>query len=280
MASTPIWQNIHFDPTVCNSFKQLGLSLSPSTAVSSNFMFRPPVTFGNFCELIRTKIDSYSYAWNFTVLRNASIGRYCSIAHNVEIGLIAQSTNTLSTSTSFTTRSPFSSFVGDIDRLDPIARFVHDDCAPVNIGHDVWIGTRVYIAGGVNIGTGAIIGTGSYITHDVPPYAIVSGRDDHAPDSSCILKRYRFSDEVIADLLESKWWEYDLPQLMSSMQNDKQQLPFDNVHEFLSFMRNSDTSSWPRLDQPWFLIDAKDATHGSVSPVPEDYELKHLYESE
>ena len=46
---------------------------------------------------------------------------------------------------------------------------------PVEIGNDVWIGSRVTILPGVHIGDGAIIGAASVVTKDVPSYAVVGG---------------------------------------------------------------------------------------------------------
>ena len=45
----------------------------------------------------------------------------------------------------------------------------------VEIGNDVWIGTRVIIMPGVKIGDGVIIGAGAVVTTNVPNYAIVGG---------------------------------------------------------------------------------------------------------
>jgi len=45
----------------------------------------------------------------------------------------------------------------------------------VEIGNDVWIGTRVIILPGVKIGDGAIVGCGSVVTKDVPTLAIIAG---------------------------------------------------------------------------------------------------------
>lgn len=70
------------------------------------------------------------------------------------------------------------------------------------IENDVWIGDNVVILPEVKIGTGAIIGAGAIVTKDVPPYAIVGG------NPAKIIK-YRFSDEVIKELLATKWWEWD-----------------------------------------------------------------------
>lgn len=71
-----------------------------------------------------------------------------------------------------------------------------------SIGSDVWIGDNVVILPEVNIGNGAIIGAGAIVTKDVPPYAIVGG------NPAKIIK-YRFSESVIQELLDSKWWEWD-----------------------------------------------------------------------
>lgn len=46
---------------------------------------------------------------------------------------------------------------------------------PVNIGNDVWIGSRVTILPGVRVGDGAIIAAASVVTKDVPSYAVVGG---------------------------------------------------------------------------------------------------------
>ena len=71
---------------------------------------------------------------------------------------------------------------------------------------DVWVGGHVKFRGGVKVGNGAIIGAGSVVTKDVPDYAIVAG----VPAK---IIRFRFPPQVIAALLESRWWDYDLTHL-------------------------------------------------------------------
>ena len=80
---------------------------------------------------------------------------------------------------------------------------------PVTIGNDVWIGTQSTILTGVTIGDGAIIAANSVVTSDVPPYAIVGGTPTK------VLK-YRFSDEIIAKLLEMKWWYWDIEKIKAN----------------------------------------------------------------
>ena len=51
--------------------------------------------------------------------------------------------------------------------------FYNDIPNPVNIGHDVWVGSNSTVLGGVTIGNGAVVGAGAVVTKDVPPYAVV-----------------------------------------------------------------------------------------------------------
>ena len=87
----------------------------------------------------------------------------------------------------------------------------------------------------VTIGHGAVIGAGSVITHDVPPYAIVAGAGGGA-NSKGIIKGYRFSDEVIADMLELNWWDYDVPKML--VQGIK--VPLKDAKDFIAFMKNEE----------------------------------------
>lgn len=49
------------------------------------------------------------------------------------------------------------------------------DEADVEIGDDVWLGTRAIVLPGVTIGNGAIIGAGAVVTRSVPPFSIAVG---------------------------------------------------------------------------------------------------------
>ncbi|MCW9133667.1 Vat family streptogramin A O-acetyltransferase [Bacillus paramycoides] len=71
------------------------------------------------------------------------------------------------------------------------------------IGNDVWIGMDTVIMPGIKIGNGAIVAAKSVITQDVEPYTIVGGNPAKK------LKN-RFSEEIINELLEIKWWDLDI----------------------------------------------------------------------
>lgn len=90
-----------------------------------------------------------------------------------------------------------------------------DDKGDIVIGNDVWIGYEALIMADVHIGDGAVIGARAVVTKDVPPYTIVGG----VPAREI---RKRFAPDVIARLLELKWWDWpmakirkELPSLMN-----------------------------------------------------------------
>ena len=88
------------------------------------------------------------------------------------------------------------------------------------IGNDVWIGQDVTILPGVKIGDGAIIGTKSVVGSDVEPYSIAAG-------NPAKFIRKRFDDELIALLLELKWWD----------------LPIEKIRELIPMLHNGDFES-------------------------------------
>lgn len=76
----------------------------------------------------------------------------------------------------------------------------------------MWIGYEAVVMAGVTIGDGAIIGARAVVTKDVPPYTIVGG----VPARKI---RRRFSDNVIARLLELKWWDWPAEQIQRNIKN-------------------------------------------------------------
>lgn len=61
------------------------------------------------------------------------------------------------------------------DPRKPIRRQGALPVNPVEVGDDVWIGTRVIVLPGVILGKGCVVGAGSVVTRDVAPLAIVAG---------------------------------------------------------------------------------------------------------
>jgi acetyltransferase-like isoleucine patch superfamily enzyme len=163
------------------------------------------------------------------IARGSKIGRYCSIADNLQF--IVKGTHMINWVTTY----PFQEIWGidvplyEINGIkgragDPIVDGLN---SPITIGNDVWIASNVKIKQGVTIGDGAILATECFVTKDVPPYAVVGG------NPAKIIK-YRFTEEQINELLQIRWWNWNDEEV-------KQAVPLlasSNIDEFITFAKN------------------------------------------
>lgn len=124
------------------------------------------------------------------------IGKFCSIASGAQF-IMGSANHRVSSVTTY----PFNVFGGawEANTLPHFAQLPFK--GDTVIGNDVWIGRECVIMPGVKIGDGAMIATRSVVTKDVPAYTVVGGN----PIS--VIKK-RFDDELIAILLELKWWDF------------------------------------------------------------------------
>lgn len=146
----------------------------------------------NDVSVSNSNINNHTFIQKKSQITNATIGKFCSIAANVQIGLGNHPTAMVSTHPAFySNNQPIAKSFSANNLFSPYKQ--------TNIGHDVWIGTNAIILDGVSVGTGAIIAAGAVVTKDVEPYAIVGG----VPAK---IIRYRFEKEIINKLLQSQWW--------------------------------------------------------------------------
>jgi acetyltransferase-like isoleucine patch superfamily enzyme len=134
----------------------------------------------------KNEIGEYTYIGFNSLITKSSIGRYCSIANNVSIGIGEHKIDRVSTSSLF--------------YKNAYEILTENECI---IGNDVWIGSNAVIRRGVQIGDGAIIGANSFVNKDVKPFEIVGG-------TPAKFIKMRFNDEKIQLIKKSKWWNKDL----------------------------------------------------------------------
>lgn len=159
------------------------------------------------CILNNVTINSYSYVGRNSLVQNTTIGKYCSIANDVMIGLGKHPIDKFST-------SPIFYKVNNTFKISAVKKDLDfKEYEHIIIQNDVWIGAKSIILDGVNIGNGAIVASGSVVTKDVPAYAIVGG-------IPAKVIKYRFNEEEINKLQASKWWDKKLNEIVNTKLNN------------------------------------------------------------
>lgn len=207
------------DPPIVRNrqMRDFGLQATPQVtdALDRRFVFEAPARLSDLTMRGDCSIGAFSYAVSGHAY-GTHIGRYCSIARDVNIGQFNHTMEWLSTSPfqfeqgfTFATGDKFPDKVAyDATVPDPVlsARARRELTQVTTIGNDVWLGHGAVITAGVTVGDGAVIGAHAVVTKDVEPYAIVGG----VPAK---LIRYRFDAAMRKRLLKARWWQYATWQL-------------------------------------------------------------------
>ena len=180
------------------------------------FRYEPPIEV-NADTFPDVQIGAYTYVNGGMLRERTRIGRFCSIAYGVSIGMSSHAIHHVSTHP-FSTQAAY-----DPSHTSPYkGAAIRNWREPTELGHDVWVAQNVVIGQGCKVGTGAVLAAGAIVFRDVPPYAIVGGVPAR-------LIRYRFPEDVRAELLASEWWNYPIEVLLT--------LPTNNIRLFLDQLR-------------------------------------------
>lgn len=179
--------------------------IAKSSQVSAKAKIKHPIDIADGVVVYGScAIDSFTYVnVGSVIFANTKIGAFCSIGRNAQIGLAKHPVDFLSTHPFQFSDGLFKHIKG-YSQLQSTKWTFHQ---PTEIGSDVWIGAGALISSGVKIGHGAVVAAGAVITSDVGPYEIVGG-------IPAKVIRKRFSEDLIAKLLELRWWEWELESLV------------------------------------------------------------------
>lgn len=183
--------------------------------------------------LLNCRVGKYTYMGNSCTFSNTSIGRFCSIASNVQLINGTHPTKRFASThpAFYAKKTPVGNgFVGN-DKFEEF-RYTSNGRS-LEIGNDVWIGSQVILLGGIKIGDGSIIAAGSVVTKDVPPYTIVGGVPAR-------VIRKRFEEREIQLLQKIRWWEWPTNKIHSEaflfddvtklLKKYEESVFFDNYH--------------------------------------------------
>ncbi|GAA3779713.1 CatB-related O-acetyltransferase [Flavobacterium ginsengiterrae] len=143
-----------------------------------------------------------AFVWQWHSNSELEIGKYCSIANDVNF-ILDSGHHMVSEVTTF----PLFNHLVNKDFLinnktqSDFKKSIKTEPSKTQIGNDVWIGMNVTILPNVKIGDGVTILAGAVITKDVPDYAIVGG----VPGT---IIKMKYDPETITKMKKIAWWNW------------------------------------------------------------------------
>lgn len=177
------------------------------------------VSIGSNVVVQQCEIDNHTYLAQDVLAYHAKIGKFCSVGPRVILGHGDHPVTRISTSPEFYS-------LGSSTGYSFAQSNTFEEFAPIQIGHDVWVGANVYIKHGITIGNGAIIAAGAVVIKDVLPYSICGG----VPAK---LIKMRFTPEITEELQRIEWWNWDDAKMNSQHELfQKEELLLEDLENF------------------------------------------------
>lgn len=143
-----------------------------------------------------------AFVWNWDKKALLTIGKYCSIANDVNF-ILDDGFHLQGEITNF---PHFNHIEQDsvkksyeLIEFKKKLRAVKSD---IKIGNDVWIGMNSIILPGVTVGDGVTIMAGSIVAKDVPDYAVVAG-------VPATIVKMKHEKNTIESLKKIAWWNWE-----------------------------------------------------------------------
>lgn len=150
--------------------------------------------------------DNGAFVWKWYNNSSLVIGKYCSIANNVNF-ICDSGYHKESQVTSFPLfheilEKSDKVIINNISyKVSSIKEELRPEKSNIIIGNDVWIGMNATILPGVKIGNGVTILAGAVVSDDIPDYAIVGSVPAR-------IIKFKHSSEIIEELNKISWWNW------------------------------------------------------------------------
>ncbi len=144
-----------------------------------------------------------AFVWQWHSNSELEIGKYCSIANDVNF-ILDSGHHQLSETTTF----PHFNYLVNKELLicnktqSDFKQSITTEKSKTIIGNDVWIGMNAVILPNVKVGNGVMILAGSVVSKDIPDYAVVGG-------VPATIIKMKYDAETIDKLKKIAWWEWD-----------------------------------------------------------------------
>ncbi|WP_256751126.1 DapH/DapD/GlmU-related protein [Mesorhizobium sp. Mes31] len=171
-------------------------------------------SIGERVVLREVTVGDFSYFERHSEAIYATIGKFCSIAANSRVNALDHPIERLTQHKVSYRPNEYFRWLG----VDASFR-ERRQAQAVTIGHDVWIGHGAVIMPGLHISNGAVVGANAVVTHDVPPYTIVTG----VPAGPL---RPRFAADIAARIERLAWWDWPVEKLARAVP-DMQAMPIE-----------------------------------------------------
>lgn len=232
--------------TSIESLLEFGLKLRNLQQIAGELIYEEPVSIG--MRIVGScRIGCFTYQGSGGLIKNTSIGRFCSIGDGMKSGLFQHPTERVTThpltyngTRHFDFYENYRHFVQESDWRSP-----HFHELKVDIGNDVWIGEQVAFTKSLRVGNGAAIGLRSLVSKDIPDYEIWAG----APARQVSRRFNSFSSakqhRLISFFLETAWWNSDVSKMIEA------KAPMDKPLEFLDWYAHNQNAIVPITPKMW-----------------------------